>query len=110
MGASSIAQSQKAIADLSAALSRQEERSQVSANEYDNEEATLASINADIVSLKTQEVKKRSDIKVTTNKLVTDVVRAFVLGASSAQITSLLIRTLVRATPARSTRTKRSAT
>ena len=34
-GAGSIAQTQKAIADLSAALSRQEQRSEISSNEYD---------------------------------------------------------------------------
>lgn len=88
-GAGTIAQTQQAIADLSAALNRQEQRSEISANEYDSDEAKLASINANIVNLKVEEAKKRARIKVTTNKLVTDVVRAFVLGASSDQITSL---------------------
>ncbi|MGA7834312.1 MAG: NlpC/P60 family protein [Acidimicrobiales bacterium] len=88
-GAGSIAQTQKAIADLSAALNRQEQRSEISANEYDADEANLAAINASIVTLKAQEVKKRAQIKVTMNKLVHDVVRAFVLGASNTQISAL---------------------
>jgi cell wall-associated NlpC family hydrolase len=87
--AGTIAQTQTAIADLSAALNRQEQRSAVSANEYDADEANLAAINANIVTLKVKETKTRTHIKVTTAKLVTDVVRAFVLGASSEQITSL---------------------
>jgi hypothetical protein len=95
-GAGSIAQSQKAIADLSAALNRQEQRSEISANEYDADQANLAAINGDIVKLKTDEVKKRAQIKVTTAKLVTDVVRAFVLGASSDQITSLFNQNVTR--------------
>ncbi len=95
-GAGSIAQTQKAIADLSAALNRQEQRSEISANDYDADEANLASINANIVHLKSDEVKKRAQIKVTTNKLVTDVVRAFVLGASGDQITSLFDQNVTR--------------
>jgi cell wall-associated NlpC family hydrolase len=95
-GAGSIAESQKAIADLSAALNRQEQRSEISANDYDADEANLAAINANIVNLKTEEVKKRAQVKVTTAKLVTDVVRAFVLGASSAQITSLFNQNVTR--------------
>jgi cell wall-associated NlpC family hydrolase len=95
-GAGSIAESQKAISDLSAALNRQEQRSAISANEYDSDEANLAAINANIVNLKTEEVKKRAQVKVTTAKLVTDVVRAFVLGASSDQITSLFNQNVTR--------------
>jgi cell wall-associated NlpC family hydrolase len=95
-GAGSIAQTQKAISDLSAALNRQEQRSEISANDYDADEANLASINANIVTLKVKEVKKRAQIKVTTKKLVTDVVRAFVLGASSDQISSLFNQNVTR--------------
>jgi predicted double-glycine peptidase len=95
-GAGSIAETQKAISDLSAALNRQEQRSEISANEYDADEANLAAINANIVNLKTEEVKKRAQIRVTTAKLVTDVVRAFVLGASSDQITSLFDQNVTR--------------
>ncbi|HWD95206.1 MAG TPA: NlpC/P60 family protein, partial [Acidimicrobiales bacterium] len=95
-GAGSIAQTQKAIADLSAALNRQEQRSEISANEYDADVANLAAINANIVKLKSQEVRKRAQIKVTTAKLVTDVVRAFVLGASNDQITSLFNQNVTR--------------
>ena len=91
-----LAQTQTAIADLSAALSRQEQRSEISANEYDNDEANLASINADIDRLQLQEAKTRNKFKVTTKKLVTDVVRAFVLGASSQQLTSLFDQNVTR--------------
>lgn len=95
-GAGSISQTQTAIADLSAALSRQEQRSEISASEYDNDEANLASINTDIDHLQLQEAKTRTKIKVTTKKLVTDVVRAFVLGASSQQLTSLFDQNVTR--------------
>ncbi len=94
--AGSISQTQTAIADLSAALSRQEQRSEISASEYDNDEANLASINTDIDRLQLQEAKTRNKIKVTTKKLVTDVVRAFVLGASSQQLTSLFDQNVTR--------------
>ena len=67
-GAGSIAETQKAISDLSAALNRQEQRSEISANDYDADEANLAAINANIVNLKTEEVKKRAQIKVTTEQ------------------------------------------
>ncbi|HEV7959365.1 MAG TPA: NlpC/P60 family protein [Acidimicrobiales bacterium] len=95
-GAGTISQTQKAIADLSAALNRQEQRSEISANEYDADEANLASINTDIVHLQAHETRTRTKIKVTTRKLVTDVVRAFVLGASSQQITSLFDQNVTR--------------
>ena len=95
-GAGSIGQTQTAIADLSAALSRQEQRSEISASEYDADEANVASINTNIDHLQVQETKTRAKIKVTTKKLVTDVVRAFVLGASSQQITSLFDQNVTR--------------
>ena len=60
-GAGPIAQTQKAIADLSAALNRQEQRSEISANEYDADEANLASINANIVHLKSMRKETRPD-------------------------------------------------
>jgi cell wall-associated NlpC family hydrolase len=95
-GAGTIAQTQQAIADLSAALNRQEQRSEISASEYDADEADLTSINANIVRLRVHEAKTRAKIKVTTKKLVTDVVRAFVLGASNDQITSLFNQNVTR--------------
>ncbi|MGC2484944.1 MAG: NlpC/P60 family protein [Acidimicrobiales bacterium] len=94
--ARSITQTQKAMADLSAALARQEQRSEISANEYDADEATLASINgnittldANIATLKVKEAKKRAQVAVTKKKVVVAVVRAFVLGASESQVISL---------------------
>lgn len=84
------------MADLSAALARQEQRSEISANEYDADEANLASINgnittldANIANLKVKEAKKRAQVAVTKKKVVVAVVRAFVLGASETQIISL---------------------
>ena len=56
--------------DLSAALARQEQRSETSANEYDADEANLASINgnistldANIANLKVKEAKKRASVQ-----------------------------------------------
>jgi cell wall-associated NlpC family hydrolase len=95
-GARSIGQTQKAMADLSAALSRQEKRSEISANEYDADEANLASINdnintldANITNLKVKEAKKRTQVDATKKKVTVAVVRAFVLGVSQSQIISL---------------------
>jgi cell wall-associated NlpC family hydrolase len=88
-GAGSIATSQTQIADLSAALSRQENKSEISSNAYDADQANLASINSNITDLQGQEVKKRAAAKVTSAKLVIAVVRAYVLGAASTQNISL---------------------
>ncbi len=94
--ARSISQTKQAMADLSAALARQEKRSEISANEYDADEANLSAINGDIQtldanisSLKTKEAAKRAAIKVTKQKLEVAVVRAYVLGASSEQMIQL---------------------
>jgi peptidoglycan DL-endopeptidase CwlO len=94
--ARSIGESQKAMADLSAALARQEKRSEISANEYDADEANLASINgnintldANIANLKVKEAKKRTQVNATKKKVSVAVVRAFVLGVSQSQIISL---------------------
>jgi cell wall-associated NlpC family hydrolase len=95
-GARSISQAQKAMADLSAALARQEKRSEISANEYDADEANLASINgnintldANITDLKVKEAKKRTQVVATKKKVTVAVVRAFVLGVSQTQFISL---------------------
>ena len=88
-GAGSISQTKKAIEDLSAALSRQEERSEVTSNEYDQDKANLASINTNIKNLQGQEVQKRAAIVVTSKKLEVDVVRAFVFGSAESQLIQL---------------------
>lgn len=88
-GAGSIAETQKQIADLSAALSRQEARSETTSNEYDADKANLASIGSDILTLQGKETQKRAAIVVTQRKLVTAVVLAYVLGAAESQIISI---------------------
>ena len=95
-GARSITQTQTAMKDLSAALARQEQRSETSANQYDADEAKLASINgnittldANIANLKVKEAQKRAQFDVTKKKVVVAVVRAFVLGVSQSQVISL---------------------
>jgi cell wall-associated NlpC family hydrolase len=100
-GALTIAQTQKAIADLSAALSRQEQKSEILSNRYDGEKAQLASIDTDIANLQGQEVQKHAAIVVTSKKLVTAVVRAYVLGAADAQILSLFNQNVVRSDAAK---------
>jgi cell wall-associated NlpC family hydrolase len=87
--AGSIATTQKQIADLSAALGRQDQRSEISSNEYDQDKANLVSINANIVKLQSEEAAKRVAIATTAKKLVVAVVRAYVLGAAEAQILQL---------------------
>ena len=88
-GAGSINQTKKAIEDLSAALSRQEGRSETTSNEYDQDEANLATINTNIKNLQGQEVEKRAAIVVTAKKLEVAVVRAYVLGSAEAQLIQL---------------------
>jgi cell wall-associated NlpC family hydrolase len=88
-GAGSIAQTKKAIEDLSAALARQEDRSETTSNEYDADEANLATINVNIHNLQNEETQKRGAIVVTQKKLEVDVVRAFVFGAAEAQVLQL---------------------
>jgi cell wall-associated NlpC family hydrolase len=88
-GAQTIAQTQAEIANLSNELSQQEKTSEITANAYDADQATLANLNANIVKLQSQEVTKRGAIVVTTKKMVTAIVRAYVYGAADAQILSL---------------------
>ncbi len=95
-GGDTIAQTRKQIEDLSAALGRQEARSETTANEYDADKANLVSINANIVNLQSEEATKRAAIAVTSKKLVIDVVRAFVFGAAQAQIISLFNQNVTR--------------
>jgi cell wall-associated NlpC family hydrolase len=89
VGAATIAQTKAEIAQLSATLSEQEKTSEITANAYDAAKSQLASINANIVTLQTEETQKRAAIVVTTQKLVIAVVRAYVFGAADAQILAL---------------------
>jgi cell wall-associated NlpC family hydrolase len=88
-GAQTIAQTQAEIAQLSSQLSQQEKTSEITANEYDADQSELVTLNASIVTLQAKEVTKRSAITVTSQKLVTSIVRAYVYGAADAQILAL---------------------
>ena len=87
--ASSITQTQAMIADLTNRLSRLEKTSEITSNQYDADKVKLATITANIKSLQGREKSKRAGIKVTQKALVKDIVRAYVLGASDAQILAL---------------------
>ena len=87
--AASITETQAMIAALTNRLSRLERTSEITSNQYDEDKVKLATITANIKSLQSQEKDKRSAIKVTSKKLVKDIVRAYVLGASDAQILAL---------------------
>src|SRR5579863_7606106 len=87
--ASSIANTQAMIAALTNRLSRLEKTSEITSNQYDADKVKLATITANIKRLQSQEKDKRAAIKVTSKKLVKDIVRAYVLGASDAQILAL---------------------
>jgi cell wall-associated NlpC family hydrolase len=87
--ASSITETQAMIADLTNRLSRLEKTSEITSNQYDADKVKLATITANIKSLQSQERGKRAAIKVTAKQLVKDIVRAYVLGASDAQILAL---------------------
>ncbi len=95
-GASSIAVTQKQISDLSAALSRQEMRSETTANQYDAEMGTLSSISTNIGKFQLQESQKRAAAGVTSKKLAVAVVRAYVLGASGLQSLPLFNQNVTR--------------
>jgi len=95
-GASSIAVTQKQIADLSAALSRQEMRSESTANQYDAEVGTLSSINVNIGKFQGEESAKRAAAAATSKKLVVAVVRAYVLGADDTQNLTLFNQNVTR--------------
>ena len=56
-GASTIAQTKAEIARLSATLSKEEQVSETTANEYDAAKVNLANINNDIVNLDAKEVR-----------------------------------------------------
>ncbi len=87
--AASISATQAMIAALTNRLSRLEKTSEITSNQYDADKVKLATITANIKRLQGQEKGKRAAIKVTSKKLVRDIVRAYVLGASDAQILAL---------------------
>jgi len=87
--AASISTTQAMIAALTNRLSRLEKTSEITSNQYDADKVKLATITANIKRLQGQEKGKRAAIKVTSKKLVRDIVRAYVLGASDAQILAL---------------------
>jgi peptidoglycan DL-endopeptidase CwlO len=89
VGAQTIAQTKAEISQLSATLSQQEKTSEITANEYDTDKANLQAITNNIYNLEGQVQKKRQAIAVTSVALQTAVVKAYVLGASAAQIESL---------------------
>lgn len=87
--ASSISTTQAQIAALTNRLSRLERTSEITSNEYDADRVKLASITSNIKKLQGKERGKRAAIKVTSKSLVHDIVQAYVLGASDAQILAL---------------------
>jgi len=87
--AASITQTQAMIEALTNRLSRLEKTSEITSNQYDADRVKLATITANIKNLQGKEKGKRAAIKVTQKALVADIVRAYVLGASDAQIIAL---------------------
>jgi cell wall-associated NlpC family hydrolase len=87
--ATSISQTQAMIEDLTNRLSRLEKTSEITSNQYDADRVKLATITSNIKKLQGEEKNKRAAIKVTQKALVKDIVRAYVLGASDAQILAL---------------------
>ena len=85
----SISTTQGMIAALTNRLSRLEKTSEITSNQYDADKVKLATITANIEGLQGKERGKRAAIKVTAKKLVQDIVRAYVLGTSDAQILAL---------------------
>src|SRR5580698_1065127 len=87
--ASSISETQARIAALTNRLARLERTSEITSNQYDADKVKLAQITANIKKLQGKEHGKRAAIKITQKVLVKDIVRAYVLGASDAQILAL---------------------
>jgi len=87
--AGTIQQTEAEIKLLSGRLARLSKTSEITANAYDAAKAQLATLNANIYSLKAKEATKRADITLTSKALVTAVVRAYVLGAADAQVLAL---------------------
>src|SRR3984957_13504863 len=87
--ADSISTTQGQIAALTNRLSRLEKTSEITSNQYDADKVKLATITGNIQRLQGKEKNKRVAIKVTQKALVKAIVRAYVLGASDAQIIAL---------------------
>lgn len=87
--AQSIAQTKAEIASLSAQLSRESQLSEITANKYDADQATLDQLSSNIRVLQGKVVVKRAAANVTSKKMVTAIVRSYVLGASDAQVEAL---------------------
>ena len=87
--AASIQDTQAMIAALTNRLARLERTSETTSNQHDADKVKLATITANIKRLQGKEQGKRAAIKVTSKELVHDIVRAYVLGASDAQILAL---------------------
>ncbi len=87
--AGTIDQVRTAIAALSGRLARLSHTSEITANAYDAAKVQLTSLNASIVTLQTKEADKRTAVATTSTKLTAAVVKAYVLGASDAQILAL---------------------
>lgn len=88
-GAQTIAQTRAEIAALSATLAQQQRTSESTANAYDAAKVEFANITINVKRLERRETQKRGAIAVTSQQLVTAVVRAYVLGAAAAQAISL---------------------
>ena len=87
--AQSISQTKAEIAALSAQLNAETQQSERDANKYDAAEAQLHAATAAVQSLQYAIARKRAQIAATSAVLVKDAVRAFVDGASVAQVESL---------------------
>ena len=87
--AASIAQTQAMIAALTNRLARLERTSETTSNQYDADKVKLATITANIKRLQGKEQGKRAGHQGDPKELVNDIVRAYVLGASDAQILAL---------------------
>jgi cell wall-associated NlpC family hydrolase len=87
--ATSITQTQAEIAALSGRLARLSHTSEITANAYDTAKVQLATLNGSIVKLQGREAAKRAAVVVTSKKLVIAAVRAYVDGASAAQVLAL---------------------
>ncbi|NNN01552.1 MAG: C40 family peptidase [Acidimicrobiaceae bacterium] len=88
-GALTIEQTQAEIAQLSSQLAQQSRTSETTANAYDAAKVALTNITFNIRHLHVEEVNKRAAVAVTSKRLQTAVVLAYVLGAADAQVLSL---------------------
>ena len=87
--ATSITQTQAEIAALSGRLTRLSRTSEITANAYDTAKVQLREFNISVNNLQGKEAAKRVAVIVTSKKLITAAVRAYVDGASAAQVLAL---------------------